>query len=433
MTGIESASKPWSVGDRVDGRYELRRDLGRGAAGIVFEARHAFTGRRVALKLVASDAAPNQVAELRARLTREARALATVRHPGIVDVLDGGVLPDGTPYVVMEMLDGRTLEGLLAARGKLSIEDTVALALQLCDALGAAHETGLVHRDVKPGNVLVVYDIDGLERVKLLDFGIARVRDEKQTKLTGFGVVIGTAAYMAPEQLLGLEDVDLRADVYALGVTMFECLAGDVPYLGSYERVVLQACSEGPPPPLPAPVGAEIAKVVHRAMAKKREERFATTSDLAKAIRLVYPNARRRTSLLAALPAPTKPAALAAPAGPAEQRRFPRAPYVTPVSVTLPTGTVDGRTEDISEGGLLVVCNERCAANVAATVRFALPIEGLVVTCKAHLRWVRSARPGATEGPRALGLEFIDAPADVRASVARYVALMTAGPRSDIG
>src|SRR5215472_4938925 len=150
MRVIQGGGRPseFSIGDVIDHRYELRRDLGRGAGGVVFEACHTFTGRTVALKLVAPDVPRNMVGEMRARLLREARALAVLRHPGIVEVLDGGVTSDGTPYLVMEKLEGRTLEGLLTTRGKLSCEDAVATVLQLCDALDVAHRAGVVHRDV---------------------------------------------------------------------------------------------------------------------------------------------------------------------------------------------------------------------------------------------------------------------------------------------
>jgi serine/threonine-protein kinase len=412
------------VGNTIDGRYELRRDLGRGAGGVIFEAVHCFTGRRVALKVVAPDIPHAQLRELRARLAREARALAAVRHPSVVEILDGGVLEDGTPYIVMENLEGRTLEGLLATRGKLSTEDTVALALQLCDALDAAHEAGVVHRDLKPGNVLVVRDRDVGERVKLVDFGIAQVRGPKEEKITGIGALIGTAAYMAPEQLLGYGDIDLRADIYSLGITMYECITGTVPYLGPYPRVLLQACGDGSVPRLPAEVDPAIASVVERAMAKKREDRFANAAELATSLRLAAPRLRTRTMLLGpptpALAAPRDTAAAAV----AQRRRSPRAPYVTPVRITLPDGAIDGRTEDISEGGMLVICRDPCPTNVRVTVRFALPIEGHIVECTAHLRWARSARPDETDGPRALGLEFVEPSAEIRSSVARYTQLM---------
>jgi hypothetical protein len=416
-----------SVGSTVDGRYELRRDLGRGAGGVIFEAVHRFTGRRVALKVVAPDIPPALLPEMRTRLGREARALAAVRHPGIVDILDGGVLEDGTPYIVMEHLEGRTLEGLLVTRGKLSTEDTSALALQLCDALDAAHEAGVVHRDLKPANILIVRDRDIVERVKLVDFGIAQLKGPKEEKITGIGALIGTAAYMAPEQLLAYGDIDERVDLYALGITMFECITGNVPYMGAYPRVLLQACGEGPVPVLPAEVDPRVAAVVEHAMARRREDRFASASEMALALRRAAPTTR--TAVLGP-PAPVvgAPAATADRAA-AQRRRSPRAPYVTPVRIALPDdGAVDGRTEDISEGGMLVICREACPTNVQVKVRFALPIEGHIVSCDAHLRWVRSARPNETDGPRALGLEFIAPPPEVQKSIARYTRLMGERP-----
>jgi serine/threonine protein kinase len=413
------------VGNTIDGRYELRRDLGRGAGGVIFEAVHCFTGRRVALKVVAPDIPPAQLPELRARLAREARALAAVRHPGVVEILDGGVLEDGTPYIVMENLEGRTLEGLLTTRGKIPISDTIGLALQLCDALDAAHEAGVVHRDLKPGNVLIVRDRAIGERVKLVDFGIAQLRGPKEEKITGIGAIIGTAAYMAPEQLLAFGDIDLRADVYALGITMFECLTGNVPYLGTYPRVLLQACGEGPVARLPAEVDPLIAAVVERAMAKKRDERFASASEMSAALRSAAPTARAQTAMLGP-PATPRSATPAVPvvASVAQRRRAPRAPYVTPIRITLPEGGIDGRTEDISVGGMLVICREPCKVDVRVTVRFALPIEGHIVACDAHLRWARSARPDEADGPRALGLEFIEPTPELQASIARYTQLM---------
>jgi serine/threonine-protein kinase len=413
------------LGNNVDGRYNLRRDLGRGAEGLVFEAVHAFTGRPVALKVVSPDVRKSHLPELRARLLREARALARVRHPGVVEVLDGGVLDDGTPYLVMERLDGRSLEGLLTTRGKLSSDETVAMALQVCDALEAVHAAGVVHRDLKPANLLIVRDREGKERVKLVDFGIAWVNergDDKPEKVTSVGELIGTAAYMAPEQLCALPDVDARADVYALGTTMFECLEGRVPYAGPYPRILLEVSAEGPPPALSPPVNAQLAAVVARALAKKREDRFATAAEMGRALREAVPDAWKHTTLLGPPPLP----------GPAEtsatqRRRLPRAPYSTPVHILLPEGTIDGRTEDISEGGMLILSRQSCEVNARVSVRFALPIEGRVVSCEADLRWLRAARPEDPDGPCALGLEFVDPPAALRSSLRRYVELMGEG------
>lgn len=414
------------IGDVVDGRYELKRDLGRGAGGLVFEALHRFTQRTVALKIVAPDVPREQVQELRARLVREARTLAAARNPGVVDVLDGGVVEDGTPYFVMEKLEGRTLEGLLAARGKLSADETAAVMSQLCDALDVVHRAGVVHRDLKPGNIFAVRERNGRERIKVVDFGTAQVVDSSQEKLSRLGAVLGTPAYMAPEQLLSLGDIDVRADVYALGVTMLECLTGSVPYDGTYQQVLLRVCSDEPAPDVRArspEVPAPLAAIVQRAIAKKREDRFQGVLELAQAIHDALPSAPARTSLLGPPPRPDPQApAKAAPAG--QRRRVPRAPYVTPVHIVMPRGSVDGRTEDISEGGILVITRQPCETNLRATVRFALPIEGYVVNCEADVRWVRAARPDAPDGARAIGLEFVEPSAAVRTSIKRYVDAM---------
>jgi serine/threonine protein kinase len=417
------------VGDIVGGRYELRRDLGRGAGGMVFEAFHRFTHRSTALKVVAADVPRGQIAVLKARLAREARALAAVHHPGIVEVLDGGVLDDGTPFIVMEMLEGRTLEGLLTTRGKLGREDTVAIGLQLCDALDALHEVGIVHRDLKPGNVFVVRDVDGVERLKLLDFGIAQVRSgEDEDKLTGIGALIGTPGYMSPEQLLAL-DVDHRADIYALGVSLFECLTGRLPYEGNYQSVLLQVCSPEGKMPKVSEWTAEAGLVVERAIARKPEDRFATAMEMGRALHAAIPSPRTRTLFLGAPPVPKFGPPPAPRPDPQEQRRRARrAAYATPVQIAFANGsTIDGRSEDISEGGLLVICRAPCAANVRASVRFAMPIEGKVVSVEVQVRWVRAARPSEPQGPRAIGLEFVLVTEPMRESIAKYVALMGEG------
>jgi serine/threonine-protein kinase len=409
------------VGDILDGRYQLLRDLGRGAAGVVFEARHLFTGRFVAVKMVAPSPRPSSIVELRARLQREGQAMASIRHPGVVEVLDGGVTLDGASYVVMEMLEGRTLEGLLAARTRLSVENAAAVALQLCDALAAVHQAGIVHRDVKPSNIIIVRGTDDQERVKLVDFGVAKMDQAGDSKLTGAGAILGTPAYMSPEQLLALDDVDHTSDVYGVGVTMFECLSGAVPYAGNYPQVLLAATGEQPSPSVrsvAADVPLPLAVVVDRAIAKSRASRFASVQDLGAAIEAAVPGAVRSTRLLGPPPLPKRESPSV------QRRRAMRAPYNTPVRLVLGGGqapTMDGRTEDISEGGLLVLSRDGCSADQRVVVRFALPMEGKVVSVEAHVRWVR-ATPAL--GICAMGLEFIDLAPAVRTSVATYVALM---------
>jgi serine/threonine protein kinase len=414
------------VGDVLEGRYQLLRDLGRGAAGAVHEARHLFTGRLVAVKILVPQVRREEHEEMRERLRREARMLASIRHPGVVEVLDGGLTDGGIAYIVLEMLEGRTLEGLLTARRTLSLADTVGVGLQLCDALQAVHRAGVVHRDVKPGNVIVLRDAVG-ERIKLLDFGIAKLQDEGfDDKLTAAGFVLGTPAYMAPERLLGRggED-DARTDVYSLGATLFDCLSGKTPYSGTYPEIVRQVAAATPTTPLRAvapDVPEALAQVVDRALAKSPMARFATATDLAQALELAVPGAIRATSLLGP---PSSGAALTRPD--AQRRRAPRAPYSTPVRLMLEKGVLDGRSEDISEGGLLVLSEATCTPGQRVALRFALPMEGKVVSVEADVRWVRAASGVDTRGLRAVGLEFVALPEPVRTSVARYVELMTQG------
>jgi serine/threonine protein kinase len=404
-----------TTGAMLDGRYELRRVLGQGAEGTVFEAVHRFTGQRVAVKVAANQLQPGTDWK-KVRLLREARALGQMRHPNIVAITDAGVA-DQFPFVAMELLEGRTIEGLLMTRGRFAVADAVGAALQVCDALTAAHAVGVLHRDVKPGNVIIVRDHHegrDVERVKLVDFGTSKPTDPGAEKLTAAGALVGTPSYMAPEQLMA-QDVDEGVDIYAVGAMLFECLTGTIPYEGAYPRVLMAACSAEPPPSvrLVRPqVEATLEGVIGKAMAKKRSERFATVADLAAALRRACPQIDGLTRLLD----------VAAPVAP--RRKFNRAPYRTPISIKSSWGEITGRSEDISEGGMLVLSDQACQQGEEVAVRFALPIEGRVAVCKARVQWVR-ARPNHPGMNQAIGLELLDAPSDMRASLARYVALMT--------
>ncbi len=400
-----------TTGALLDGRYELRRVLGRGSEGTVFEAVHRFTGQRHAVK-VATSQIPSDADWKRVRLLREARALGQVRHPNIVSITDAGVA-EGFPFVAMELLEGRSLEALLVTRGRFAVVDAVGAALQLCDALAAAHAVGVLHRDVKPGNIIVVRESENGERVKLVDFGTSKPTDPGAEKMTAPGMLVGTPSYMAPEQLLA-HDVDERVDIYAVGAMLFECLTGAVPYEGAYPKVLMAACNPEPPPSvrLVRPqIEAALERVIARALAKKKTDRFATVGELANALRSACPDADGKTRLLD-MPAPTA------------RRRFNRAPYRTPVRVLSRWGEVDGRCEDISEGGMLLMSDQACEPNEEVSVRFALPIEGRIAVCKARVQWVR-ARPDRPYASQAIGLEFLDATSELRASLSRYVALMT--------
>jgi len=225
------------IGTTVDRRYLLKREIARGGAGAVFEAEHIYTQRSVALKLLLPE--QRSAPEPRARLLREALALSAARHPGVVAALDAGETEDGTPYLVLELLEGRSLEGILAVRRRIAAAEVAWIGAAICEALAAAHRRGIIHRDIKPSNVFVARDEQGNEVVKVFDFGVARVPSEKN-KLTQDGALLGTPEYMAPEQLLARE-VDGRTDLYAVGVTLYECLAGVVPFEGNFGEVLLKA------------------------------------------------------------------------------------------------------------------------------------------------------------------------------------------------
>jgi eukaryotic-like serine/threonine-protein kinase len=201
----------------IGGRYRLERPLGRGGMGSVYLAHDAELDRPVAVKLLAESLAGDTA--FRTRFLREARLAARLSHPNVVAVFDAGEADGGRPYIVMEYVDGTTLEG----RGPLPPAEAVALAVQACHGLAHAHAAGLVHRDVKPHNLLLRRD----GTLKVADFGIARAAEA--TALTQIGSVLGTAAYLAPEQASG-EEVTAAADVYSLGAVLYELLAGRPPY-----------------------------------------------------------------------------------------------------------------------------------------------------------------------------------------------------------
>jgi serine/threonine-protein kinase len=429
------------VGTTIDRRYLLKREIARGGAGAVFEAEHIYTKRSVALKLLVPE--QRMAAEPRARLLREALALSTARHPGVVSALDAGETDDGTPYLVLELLEGRSLEGILAVRRRIGPTEVAWLGAALCDALDAAHRRGIVHRDIKPSNVFVARDEQGREVVKLVDFGVAHVATENN-KLTQNGALLGTPEYMAPEQLLARE-VDGRTDLYAVGVTLYECLAGVVPFEGNFGEVLLKVSTEALPPlrSRVADLSPEFAAAIEQALQREADARYADAPTFAKALRKAAP-ALPPGSLLGIRPGPppvpARPAAVPdqvrvvlnpprpsqvsssapqPPPLPATRRRFPRAPYVTPVRIQHGETVLEGRSEDVSVGGLLVLAPQAFEQAELVKVRFALPMTGKVIEIGATARWVKAARVTG-----AVGLQFSSLPADAHDVIERYVAMM---------
>jgi serine/threonine protein kinase len=265
----------------VAGRFELRARLGQGGSATVVEAFDHDQGKVVALKLLHSSLASD--AELRARFAREAHALSKLTSEHIVRVLASGT--DGEdPYLVMDRLYGEDLGARLHRCRRMSVEETVTLAIQVLRGLSDAHAAKLVHRDLKPDNLFLV---DGEPRVKLLDFGISKLQaDVSSTQvlaLTGNGTAMGTPLYMSPEQARGQADVDARADLYALGAILFECLAGRPPHVGESDaEVILSICTRDAPdlrllnPAVPEAFAAFVA----RAMQRDRERRWSSAEEM---------------------------------------------------------------------------------------------------------------------------------------------------------
>lgn len=258
------------------GRYELGSMLGQGGMASVHRGLDRRLRRQVAIKVLASPFDRDQAFVERFR--REARAAAGLSHPNVVSVFDSGS-DDGTHFIVTELVEGETLADRLTRDGPMPPDEAVDVAVDVCHALEAAHARGLIHRDVKPGNVMLLPD----GRVKVVDFGIARAAGSGT--LTGTGVVLGSSAYVSPEQAAG-GPVDERADLYALGCVLYEMLTGEVPFRGETPVATMyRHVNEEPPPPSEvANVGPELEGVVMRCLEKEPSRRFASAKELEAAL-----------------------------------------------------------------------------------------------------------------------------------------------------
>jgi len=297
--------------DAVLGSYRVLEVLGKGGMGYVFRAEHVKLGREVALKLLRSDYASRRDAV--SRFFQEARTVNRVRHRNIVDVTDFVELDDGTTYIVMELLTGTSL-GAWSQTG-VDLPRALAVLVQICDGLAAAHQVGVIHRDLKPDNVIVVPTGDGGELVKLLDFGVAKLvnRDDEDVGFqTAAGSVIGTPAYMSPEQAGGML-IDARSDIYSLGAIMYELFCGQPMFRGrSFGEYVRKHLTEMPVPPHATPGGAgidpQLEALILRSLDKDPEQRFAHISELRDALLHLLGGADGRLD-----PGGTYPPPLAAP------------------------------------------------------------------------------------------------------------------------
>ena len=271
------------VGQVIAGRYRLTRLLGQGGMGEVYAAEHVHITKRVAVKVLHPEIGSNP--EALARFKQEAQSASSIGHDNIVLIDDFGQMDDGRFYLCMEFLEGASLAEEMAIPGAMESVRALSLMLQVCDGLSAAHKKGIVHRDMKPENVFITRRSDGEELVKILDFGIAKVSgtDENQG-LTKTGTVFGTPHYMSPEQALG-QKLDHRADVYSMGVMLFEVFTGQVPFKAeSFMGILSQHITKPPPAPSTMTPGRSIARpieaIILKAMSKEPDKRHGTMAEL---------------------------------------------------------------------------------------------------------------------------------------------------------
>ncbi len=274
-------------GDMVAGKYRVERILGAGGMGVVVAAHHVQLDERVALKFLLPDAIASS--EVIGRFVREARAAAKIKNEHVARVRDVGELENGSPYMVMEYLEGSDLSRWLAQRGPLPVEQAVDFVLQACEALAEAHVLGIVHRDLKPANLFCTQKADGVLSIKVLDFGISKIMNpapggSEMTKTASF---LGSPLYMSPEQLQLSKGVDARTDVWSLGVILFELVTGQPPFNADAVTELIIKIATAPAPAvrtLRPDAPAVLEAVLARCLDKDRDRRFQTVADLAVAL-----------------------------------------------------------------------------------------------------------------------------------------------------
>ncbi|MEO7735214.1 MAG: protein kinase [Kofleriaceae bacterium] len=273
------------------GNYLVTQKLGEGGMGSVYLAEHPAIGKKVALKVLHSEFSTNQ--EVAARFFHEAKAVNDIGHPNIVDIVDFGIIQSGggrdqLVYFIMEYLAGVTLSHLIKTESPLPPERALSIALQVADALSASHKCGIVHRDLKPDNIILLQRGRERDFVKLLDFGIAKLTggNSMGSHRTRTGIVMGTPSYMSPEQCEGRDSLDLRTDVYALGIVIYEMLTGRVPFLGEgYGEILVQHLTQRPIPPSQFRMLApHVEVVVMKALEKRPDLRYPTMEEFMRAM-----------------------------------------------------------------------------------------------------------------------------------------------------
>jgi serine/threonine-protein kinase len=270
------------IGTVLADRYRIEKLLGAGGMGSVYRAQHVHMRKAVAIKVLHKEM--TYLPEVVARFEREAVAAARIEHPNVANATDFGRLPDGSFYLVLEYVEGKSLRAVLKAKGPMATPRALHVTRQIADALSAAHAAGVVHRDLKPDNVMLLERESDRELVKVLDFGIAKLNTgDSKEQLTQLGSVFGTPEYMAPEQAQGIE-VDARADLYTVGILLYEMLAAITPFNDDDMVVVLTRTLTMDPPPLPPRVEPSVAALVMQLLQKNPSARIQTAAELVQRI-----------------------------------------------------------------------------------------------------------------------------------------------------
>jgi serine/threonine-protein kinase len=293
-----------ALGDVIDGKYRVVRQIGEGGMGAVFEGLNVRLNRRVAIKVMHALVAKHK--KLVARFEREAQAAANVDSLHVANVFDIGDLPNGERYMVMEYLDGESLQARLKARVRLPPREVAAIAIQLLEGLTKVHQAGIVHRDLKPANIFLARGDGGAEIVKILDFGVCKMADREKAPgeiSTGIGDLLGTLAYMSPEQLEhGASKNDARADLYSVGVMIYRAVTGALPYGGATVVDLLRELREGRAPKIEEVAGDvddRFGAIVRKALEWDRSARYASAKEMQRALEDWSKSVARMDQLLA--------------------------------------------------------------------------------------------------------------------------------------
>ncbi len=281
---------------RVLGSFRLTEEIGTGGMGVVYGAEHTLIGKPAAVKVLRPELSANEVVVK--RFFHEAKATSSIEHPGIVEVFDFGFADDGAAYIVMERLRGETLRARLARVDRMGVDEALRLTAQLASALDAAHGAGIVHRDLKPGNLFLVKDPDmpGGERLRILDFGIAKLTTSDSGMNTASGVLIGTPVYMSPEQCAGAGKVDHRADLYAVGCILYEAVSGKRPFSakGRGEMIAMHLFDTAPPvSEAYGDVPVAVEQLIDSLLEKEPNARPQSAAELARLVREAQTNPPR--------------------------------------------------------------------------------------------------------------------------------------------